>query len=303
LRLDRPAFVFEGDRVAIRDWAERTTLAGGIVLDTAAAARGLHGAARRRHLTRRAGAPDDATAWIESLLERDTFAGRQGLLVRSAFSEAEIGDGVSRLVASGIAAVAGDGLWLADAWASLLQRAGDAIDAEHRQHPDRHGVPLPELKSAVAPMEANAFDALVVGLGTRGFVRDGSVVRRATHRPVLPQAIEETASDLRARLAANPFDPPSRGVLAPDATAARALRFLLETGEAVEVGAGLVMTAEHVARARELVAAVIRERGEATLADIRARLACSRRVLVPLLEYLDRTGLTVRHGETRSLRR
>jgi selenocysteine-specific elongation factor len=91
-------------------------------------------------------------------------------------------------------------------------------------------------------------------------------------------------------------------MLAPDTTSARALRFLLETGEAVEVSADLVMTSEQLNRAREIVVAVIRERGAATLGDVRARLECSRRVLVPLLEYFDRTGVTVRNGDRRTLR-
>ncbi len=33
LRLEAPAFVFAGDRFIVRDWAERTTLGGAIVLD------------------------------------------------------------------------------------------------------------------------------------------------------------------------------------------------------------------------------------------------------------------------------
>ena len=276
-------FVFEGDRLTIRDWAEQSTLAGGIVLDADASARAFHSAKRHRYLTRRADALDDPSAWIESLLERDTFVGRSGLLVRSAFSQAEIEDAVSHLLASGVAVIAGHGLCLAATWAILLRSAAEAIDADHRLHPDRHGVPLTELRSRFGSIEASAFDALVAEICNGGFARDGSVVRRTTHRPALPPALEATGSVLRARLATRPFNPPSRGMLAPDTTSARALRFLLETGEAVEVSADLVMTSEHLKRARDIVVAVIRERGAATLGDIRARLDCSRRVLVPLL--------------------
>ena len=164
-------------------------------------------------------------------------------------------------------------------------------------------MPLTELRSRLGSIEADAFDALVADLCRGGFVREGRVARRATHRSALPPALAATGSDLRARLAARPLDPPSRNLLAPDHASVRALRFLLETGEAVEVSAELVMTAEQVHRAREIVVAVIRERGAATLGDIRARLDCTRRVLVPLLEYLDRTGVTVRNGDRRTLRR
>jgi selenocysteine-specific elongation factor len=303
IRFDRPVFVFEGDRLTIRDWSEQSTLAGGLVLDADASARGLQSARRRQYLTRRAGAPDDAAAWIASLIERDTAVGRSGLLVKSRFSEAEAEDALSRLAASGVAVVAGNAIWHAHDWAALVRSAGEAIDADHGLHPDRPGLPLTELRSRVGLSQTSGSgDALVAEICKGEFVRDGNVVRRTTHRPVLPPELEATGSILRARLGEKPFDPPSRGTLAPDSISVRALRFLVGTGEAVEVSADLVMGAEHVNRAKDIVVAVIRDRGAATLADIRVRLECTRRVLLPLLEYFDRTGVTVRNGDRRTLR-
>ena len=104
-------------------------------------------------------------------------------------------------------------------------------------------------------------------------------------------------------VAAKPFDPPSRGTLAPDAMSARALRFLAETGEVVELSAEVVLAADAVGRARAAVVAFIHDHGSITVSDARQQLGSSRRVLVPLLEYLDRIGVTVRDGEGRTLRR
>ena len=302
LRLDRPVFAFDGDHLTIRDWAEQATLAGGLVLDVDASPRAFHHPRRRQFLARRSEALDDPFGWVDSLLERDSVASRLGLLVGSAFSEAEVEDAAHRLVASGRAVSASRWVWRVDAWSTLLRGAAEAIDGEHASHPDRRGLPLTDLRARLGSIDAGAFDALVVDLCGSGFARDGSVVRRATHRAALPPALESAGSDLRATLAARPLDPPSRKALAPDAASARALRFLVESGEAIEVGAELVMTAEQVQRAREIVVAVIGECGAATLADIRARLECSRRVLLPLLEYFDRTGVTARNGDRRTLR-
>jgi selenocysteine-specific elongation factor len=63
-----------------------------------------------------------------------------------------------------------------------------------------------------------------------------------------------------------------------------------------------VMTAENVARAATLIRQFIRAHGPATVSDLRQALSSSRRVVVPLLERLDRDGVTSRQGEKRVLR-
>ena len=63
------------------------------------------------------------------------------------------------------------------------------------------------------------------------------------------------------------------------------------------------MGAQSVAQATEVVQKFIREHGPATTSDLRQALGSSRRVAVPLLEYLDRTFVTLRQGDKRALRR
>ena len=303
LRLDHPACVFEGDRFTIRDWAEQATLAGGMVLDAAADPRQFRTKPWREFLAHRAKSPRDVVAWVASLLTRDTIVRRSVLLVNAGFSQDEVDGAVEQLTASQTVMVAGEMLCLASAWLTLRQRAIDAVDSYHRAYPDRLGVTLTDLRVRLGPMAAasDVFDALVLDLSTRELVREGSLVRRTVHRPALPPAIAATGAALRATLAARPLDPPSRNMLTPDAASVRALRFLVDTGEAIEIGTDLVLAAESVTRARSEVVAVIREKGAATLSDFRDRLGCSRRVLVPLLDYFDRVGLTRRSGDRRTL--
>jgi selenocysteine-specific elongation factor len=115
--------------------------------------------------------------------------------------------------------------------------------------------------------------------------------------------LQAAGAKLVQALAVKPFDPPSRKELTPDALAQRALRFLIETGEVVEINAELVMAAQGVTRATEVVQKFIRDHGPATVSDLRQALGSSRRVVVPLLEYLDRTFVTLRQGDKRALRR
>jgi hypothetical protein len=54
-------------------------------------------------------------------------------------------------------------------------------------------------------------------------------------------------------------------------------------------------------KARSLVRDAIRQRGELSVAEIRDLLGTTRKYAVPLCEWLDATGATVRRGDTRIL--
>ena len=116
-----------------------------------------------------------------------------------------------------------------------------------------------------------------------------------------PRNLQSAGAKLRAALTLKPFDPPSRKDLAPDAISQQALRFLIETGEVVEVDKEVVLAAESEKRATELIRKIIREHGPATASDLRKALGSSRRVVIPLLERLDRLGITARHEAKRAL--
>ena len=78
--------------------------------------------------------------------------------------------------------------------------------------------------------------------------------------------------------------------------------FLVQSGEAVEIGDELVLHADHYQQAIVAIRAHIQSRGGATVSELRQVLNTSRRVMVPLLEKLDREGITLRQGDKRVLR-
>jgi selenocysteine-specific elongation factor len=147
------------------------------------------------------------------------------------------------------------------------------------------------------------FDVLIAELCKTGCVQAGATIRQAPHRPALPPQLQGAGGKLRSVLAAKPLEPPSRKELAPDAGAQQALRFLLETGEAVEVGEEVVLLAENFNHAVAMVKKFLSEKGSATVSDLRQALGTSRRIMVPLLERLDREGVTQRQGDRRVLKR
>ncbi|MBI2948031.1 MAG: selenocysteine-specific translation elongation factor [Verrucomicrobia bacterium] len=303
-RCESPLFALAGDRFIVRDWSEQWTLGGGVILDPEANRKRFRSEAQRKFLETRAGASDQPPAFVSSLLARDGAVRRGAFLVKSRFSASEIAEAASQLLANGQAISVGD--WLADAgrWQTLRKQGADAIDAHHRSHPQHLGFQLSELRRAVEgslPL-AEMFDALAADLCRNGFVQAGTTIRRSTHRPALPPQLQAAGNRLRAILSAKPFEPPSRKELAPDSTAQQALRFLVETGEAMEVGDEVVLLADAYARATQAVKQFLQAHQSATVSELRQAIGASRRIVVPLLERLDKEGVTRREGDQRVLR-
>jgi hypothetical protein len=119
----------------------------------------------------------------------------------------------------------------------------------------------------------------------------------------LPPRLEAAANWLREALAGKPLEPPARKELVGDRVSHEAMRFLIDTGEAVEVGTDLVLTAGAYAGAVTAVKACLRRQGHATVSELRQAVGCTRRLMVPLCEKLDHDGVTQRDGNLRGLGR
>ena len=304
LRLELPLFAFAGDRFILRDWSGQTTLAGGIVLDADPAREEFRSESCRAFLKARARSPEDAVTFVASLVARQGAVRRAGLLIKSRFSSTQVRDALDRLVAEKRVVEVGE--WAVDTarWDHLRQSAINAIDAAHRVQPDRSGLLLTELRAALAgelPSQ-DVFEVLTADLCSNGFTQAGVAIRRTAHQPALPPELRAVGAQLRSLLSARLLDPPSRKELTPDAASRQVLRFLLQTGEAIDLGADVVMLAEGFARATETVKRFLRERGSATASELRQTLGTTRRVVIPLLERLDREGVTRREGDRRVLR-
>ena len=185
-----------------------------------------------------------------------------------------------------------------------MERVAALVDDTHRAHPERAGLALTELRNTLKKEFSfdQLFDAVVASACGGGISRSGSIIHRAAHRARLPEPLRAAGDALRQVLSARPLEPPSRKQLTSGAASQQALRFLIDTGEVVEIASDLVMSAASVAQASAQVRAFIGQHGPATVSELRQSVGASRRIAVPLLEYLDRTFVTRRQGDTRILR-
>ncbi len=302
LRFQSPVYAFAGDRFIVRDWPAQHTLAGGFILDPDAHRKGFRTEARKAFLETRAAAPHDAAAFVASALHRDGTLDTRTLLLKSRFSAAAISAAVVEMTNQNRAVVAGSTLVDLRRFNALKQELVEAVDAHHRAHPELSGPNLADLRGTLQSSfpHSEVFDLAIAQLCENRFVRAGAQIRRSSHRPALPQHLAPAGTRIRAALAAKPLEPPSRKELAPDAVAQQALRFLLDTGQAIAVGEELVLSADAYVKAIDTILKTLRERGPATVSDLRRVLNTTRRIMMPLLDKLDREGITQRQGDLRS---
>jgi selenocysteine-specific elongation factor len=292
LKVASPILAFVGDRFVVRDSSERHTIAGGIVLDPDADKEPL-----AANVTL-----DNVGSLVRAILTRQGFARRENLLSKSRFSADEISQGLIKLQQSGEIVLCHHIAADCEFWRKLRAQAIGLIDAAHKQSPEHAGIDLSELRSALRIEELELIEMLVADLSAGDFVRKGSVIGRASHRPALPIYLQPVERRIREALTGQPFDPPSRKAIESDPQARQVVRFLIENGDVTELALDVILLRQSFERMKSQVAEFIAENGPATVSELRQALGSSRRVTVPLLERLDRDGVTRRVGDKRSLR-
>jgi selenocysteine-specific elongation factor len=242
---------------------------------------------------------------VRSQLARDGIAARDAILKRSRFGDSDIGEAIARLVADKQAVIAGNLIADFGWWQTFRQNAIEAIDEAHRAHPEHSGLPLTDLRANLQARLSlpEVFDSLVRDLCQDGFKQAGTTIGRVAHRPALPPHLAGAGARVRAALSAKLLDPPSVKELAPDAASQQALRFLLQTGEAVELNEEVVLLAESFTRASEAITIFLKQHSSATAGELRQALGTSRRIIIPLLERMDKKGVTRREGDKRVLKK
>lgn len=265
-----------GDRALLRDPGRRDVWRAD-VLDPDPPRLRRRGAAARR-ATQLAGA--DGTARLSDELARRGIV-RADRLRRLGV---EVVESREHLVA---------GPWLLDgALADALSARVPALVEEHaRARPldpavplsvlaSRLGLPAAELVQALVRAPLRVVDGRVTGAGTTG----------------LPDGVRRAVDTVLRDLAASPYAAPTADRLRDLGLDERALAAAERSGLLRRVGPGIVLARDAVEAAADLLAGL--EQPFSTSAA-RERLGTSRRVVLPLLDHLDRTGRTRRLPDDR----
>ena len=313
LRLESPMALLPGDRFVLRQYSPITSIAGGVVLDPWA----------RKHRRRRAdvlhglGVRESGSA-EEIAAEIVRAAGPAGLdpddarLIAALTQTSEEKRGVEAILESslraGLIARLPSGQLIAGRYLhAALQHLEALVDAHHRRHRLQPGLPSNEAASRITAQFPGISGSSVVELAIQQKIvrqQEGRVARpefqvRFTEKDRSEQKRWQEALGGESR-----FVPPAPEQViqaSSDPEHSRAmLHALLDSGELVRLTQDLVMTQAALSEIEEGVIEMLRAQGEISVGDVRERFGCTRKYLIPLLEYLDRKGITRRSGDRRT---
>jgi len=303
LELDEPVPVTAGDRLVVRETGRWVTVAGGVVLDPepAGAPRGRAARSRRSaELSARAAAlaDDDRVTLLGAHLAERGADERERALRACGMDAAE----ANAAVTSGVVQRAGR---LVDpaALARWRDAATTALARAHAEQPHAPAAPRDVVERALA--EAGCGESNVEAVMAQ-LVEEGAVVvahggvARPDHRVELRDDDARARDALLAELGADPFNPPRLSQATEQAHARPDLvRSLETTGVLVRLADDLAVPAATVDDAAKRLRALYEQHGAFTAAQAKETLGTTRRLAVPLLEHLDKQGVTRRQGDLR----
>ena len=301
LRLEKPLLFLTGDRIVLRDGAQQSTLAGGTVLDTEPKRQGFRSEARATFLSQRAAQPDHITSYLQSFLDRDHMLCNTSSLPNNPFSNDDVQEVITSLIKKGTITSHGDLLLHAPWWQDQLEIASQAIHTWHKKRPDIPSMPLDELAKILTDIPTTIFEHLPSAMEKQGFQSNGKGLASSSHTLTLPDEIAPEANAILKNLDQTGLQPPNKTELTNTAKSDQAMKFLIRSGQVIELEAKIVISTTTRNNAMEQVREFISAKGQATASELRQHLDTSRKVVMPFLEHLDSIGITVRNDNFRTL--
>jgi selenocysteine-specific elongation factor len=268
LRLPRPLPLHVGDRALLREPGTHHVAGAVTILDVAPPPLRRRGAAARRAalLATMDGRPDEADeVRRRKLVTRDELK-RMGVTATST-------------------PVAGD--WLADPcwWREQQQRLHELIERHTRADPLQTAVPVDTLRQALDLPDRRLVQALVAPPLVAAYGLIGPAA------PALPDRVKRGVDLVHTDLATYPFRAPPASRLAELGLGPPEIAAAARTGALVKIAGGIVLAPGAPHHAAQILAQLPQP---FTASQARQALDTTRRVAIPLLELLDRHGLTRR---------
>jgi selenocysteine-specific elongation factor len=321
LQLAEAVLSLPGDRFIVRQFSPVVTIGGGVVLDNRAvrhAKKLPHSPAFLEAVER--GEKPAILAPLMEVAQHEKLRGGLSILqivARTGWTPNEARQTSDALVAAGKARWVSEG---ADAEARVVSsaefdRCGQgvraAVEEFHKQNPLLPGIPKEDLRKRVAGHrgEEPLFEAVLAdGIRKKELAQSGEVIQRAGRaialNPEEAQAREQIEEAFaKAGLAAPAAKEVLSKVAVETARAQKILLLLLREQLLIKVAEDLILHRASLEELRGRIADYKRHKGERISVPAFKELAgVSRKYAIPLLEYLDRNGVTRREGDERIIR-
>ena len=302
LHLERPLVLEVLEPVVLRDTGRDETVGGGRVLDPFPR-RQVHGTSARVRRAEELEAREAALAHDDRAALLDCVLAERGSVALAELPRL-VGTGPG-MVESMIAAAVGSGralrsrslAWSPTAWETAQAAVLQAVERHHRQEPLAPGLSVPAARQ-VAPGAAEVVETL---LEAGRLVLDGPAVRLPSHGVRLDPRQEAIRARVEAAIADRGVAVLSEADLADLGADRKLVAVLSRQGTLAPVAPGLYLGRRILEEAVATLRRTFPNGAAFTASQARATLGTTRKTVIPLLEHLDRSGVTLRAGDSRRL--
>lgn len=310
LRLSEPMVATWGQRFILRRISPAITLGGGTILDPHIP--DLHRIRDVEAVAEQLASPVPAERLAARLQQRDSVSSTDLTL---ASSIGVMPDELQQL----LSALRDDGKLLqlgrgdrafeihTDRLEALAGSVLRTIRNEVIRHQPRRSLPKPTLLTACRAITSLNLLEFILGylVKKKELVELGSNLGPADLQVQLTKQQRRNRDELLNQITAGMLTPPMSKDLAksldlklPDVE--QLLNLWVEDAMLIRIGDGLYFTPEALNEARQRCLGQIKEHGPATMAELRDAWEVTRKFAVPLCEYFDSVGVTIRDGDLRS---
>jgi selenocysteine-specific elongation factor len=187
-------------------------------------------------------------------------------------------------------------------WSDLRDKTMQLVESYHKDFPLRRGIPREELKSRLK-LPQRVFNAVIQKLITNQLITDHlSSVAKPGHEIKFNGQEQAKVRNLMRAFETNRYSPP--GVKECQTEVGEdVFNVLVESGTIMTVSSEVAFRRQDYDLMLSETRKMIEQNGRITLAEVRDLFGTSRKYAQALLEHLDATGVTVRDGDFRRLRR
>jgi selenocysteine-specific elongation factor len=191
----------------------------------------------------------------------------------------------------------------------IAQRVASALTTLHERNPLRTSFPRTQVAAGFQYVgEAAVLSAVLEIMRSAGVIRLSEAgLALAGHGPKLSRNEQTLMIQLAQWYREAGIETPTVKECQQKATKSQAsvpqlIQLLVSDGELIEVTPDYALHASTERQARETIAAASTGGNGLTLSEIRELLGTSRKYAVPLCEYWDKAGFTIRQGDLRTVK-
>ncbi len=311
IRLDAPTTVLKGDRYVLRSYSPIRTIGGGQILHP------LPGKQKRfqervlNELRRLEKGEEGETIEIFVSMGRFQGVGEEELSFLTNMSRKKLADHLKTLMAKK-KVIRFDkeqgtlihGEFLEKARKELLKTLSDY----HKAFPLKQGLQKEELRSRMSgPKDPKLFNYLVHQLAKEeALVQEKEVVRMKDHQVTLAQDQEKVRRELEEIYSKGRLQPPYFKEIKSKFKGNSALEVLgvmVKDRVLLKIKEDLYFHRNAISQLEKELVDFLKNKGEISTPEFKDMTGASRKYTIPLIEYFDRSQLTVRVGDSRVLRK